>query len=696
MVYRSVPTVPTRRRRVLIVDDDPVNLEMIELRLSHAGFEVRTATGGREAIERIAAEVFDLVLLDVMMPEVDGFEVLAAVRPRLSSLELPVIMVTAMQQHAETVRALGLGANDYVTKPIDFPVLLARVETQLSLRRLSSALRESEERYALAFRAANDGLYDWDIIKQETYYGTRFSEIIGCQKEALGTEPLAWMSRVHPDDVEALGAALDRRNHPGVDQIHHECRVVRSEGNVLWVAVRALVVRGDDGRAIRLVGSLTDITSTKVIDPLTRLPNRSLFMDRIQRALGIARRSQGSFAILCAKLQRMGSIHDAIGPAAVEKLILAASERLSRLLRREDCATLDGSYDSSLTRLQGGHFAILVENLERVTDATKVAERIRDAFDEPIEVSGERVYASIAVGIAFGPEEYGSAEEALRDASTALSRAKEDPRRIAICEASMSRRAIELLALENDLRQAIERGELRLHYQPIYGLDPRRLVGVEALLRWPHPRRGLVSPSVFIPIAEEAGIIGEIGRWVFREACRQSRCWTEAGRDLVIAVNFSVAQFGRPGLVDMISATIRETGADPKRLLVEVTESVLAQRIDELASDLEKISMLGLGIAIDDFGTGYSSLMYLSTLPITNIKIDRHFVRDIVTNSGSRALAGAIVTMGHQLGLTVTAEGIETREQLDALARLGCDRAQGYFLGHPQAPELALEPIALF
>ena len=421
-----------------------------------------------------------------------------------------------------------------------------------------------------------------------------------------------------------------------------------------------------------------------LFDALTGLPNRRRLMESLARSLGSSRGARGGFALLMIDLDHFKDVNDSLGHEAGDRLLVSVSERLQALARPTD----------TVARLGGDEFAILAQAVEGAAEATGLAERIQQALLTPVTLGGGEIAASVSVGLVLGPAQYDGPEDLLRDADTALYRAKDLGRaRAEVFDPSMHERVKAALRTQSDLRQALARREFRVLYQPIVCLGTSVLAGCEALLRWEHPTRGLVPPADFIPIAEETGAIVPIGEWVLREACTQAQAWAYLGRKAPsVAVNLSARQFRERGLGRTVERILQETGLPPRRLKLEVTESAVMHDAEEAAGIVRHLREFGVGFALDDFGTGHSSLSYVKRFPLSDLKIDRSFVTDITTSAEAAAIATAVVSLGHSLDLTVTAEGIETEAQRRFLRGLRCDAGQGYHLGRPMTSE-ALERL---
>ena len=554
------------------------------------------------------------------------------------------------------------------------------------------------ERFELAVRGANDGLWDWDVRENAMRFSRRWHTMLGYEVEEIGERPSEWFKRIHPEDLEAVRADISAHLEGETPHFEAEHRIRAKDGRWIWVLARGLACRDERGWAYRIAGSITDITRQKDVeeqllhqafhDTLTDLPNRSLFMDRLTHALRrLDRKPDATLGLLFLDIDRFKVVNDSLGHGLGDELLRAVARRLLRSVRPGD----------TVARLGGDEFTILVEDIESVEGAIRVADRIQLALSEPFELLDHRVYASASVGIAMRTPGYRQPEELLRDADLAMYRAKSRGRnRHEIFTPQMHSRAVKLMELESALRLAMDRDEFRLHYQPIVDLSDGHLEGFEALIRWEHPTRGLVSPGDFLPVAEESGLIVPIGEWVLKEACRQAKVWSQVSASaakLHMSVNLSGRQLMSPTLIDDIRTTLRETGIDPALLTLEITENVVMEQAAEATILLQRLKDLGVRLHMDDFGTGYSSLSYLRRFPLDTLKIDRSFVNDMATSPDDAAIVRAIITLAHTLKLDVIAEGIEEAEQIAPLRDLGCRLGQGYHFSRPLPSDAALKLV---
>ncbi len=668
---------------LLIVDDEEMNRDMLSQRLELKGYVVATAENGRQALDLIESHEYDVILLDVMMPELNGLDVLRIIRQKFGPADLPVVMVTARDQSQDIVEAFSLGANDYVTKPIVLPIVLARIAAQVSHKRSQAALRVSEERYALAARGTDNGLWDWDFRTNEVYYSPRWKATLGYEEEEVGTSPDEWLSRVHPEDIEQLRGKLFTHRQECTSHFESEHRLLHKDQTYRWMLGRGIAVRDRDGKALRMAGSLTDITEGKVSDALTGLPNRILLMDRIGCALKRSKRyPDAQFAVLFLDLDGFKLINDSLGHLIGDQLLIAFARRVERCLRDSDTLCRN-TVPHILARMGGDEFTILLEGISNSVDAVRVADRIQTELSTPFNLGRNEVFISTSIGITLGDPEYQHAEDVIRDADTAMYEAKAQGKaRSQVFDSAMRDRVVSRLQLETELRWALDRNEFRLHYQPIVELESDRPAGFEALLRWEHPVRGLIGPQEFMTVLEETGLIIPVGWWVLEEACRQMTAWHALFPDappLTIAVNLSSRQFLQAGLVEQVERRLLESGMDPRSLKLEITESAIMTDPDSAAALLSRLRELGVRVGIDDFGTGYSSLSYLRSFPIDTLKIDRSFIRKLASDPKDLEIVQVILTLARNLAIDVVAEGVETLHQRDKLQTMGCDFGQGFY-----------------
>jgi diguanylate cyclase (GGDEF)-like protein/PAS domain S-box-containing protein len=639
------------------------------------------------ALERLIEESFDVLLLgsELALSAPDLVE-----RVSLAGTRTAVLVCTAAAEREHGRAALLAGAADHlVVDGIDEEVLVRAV--RLAALRVGAA--ELRARHEALLDGARDALWEWDVRSDRVRFTPRWGEMLGLAPGAEGERAADWFARVHPNDLSGLRQALDQHLDGRNAACEVEYRIQHADGSYRWVACRGVARRDASGAAL-VAGSHTDVHERKthgaaipselLRDPLTGLPSRALFLERLGRSVArIKLDPRELFAVLVLDLDRFQKVNAGLGHAAGDRLLTEVTGRLSAVLREGD----------TLTRLGSDKFAVLVETLRRPAEALRQAEKIQAALGPRIVLDGEEIFPSASVGVALGGPGYKTPEDVMSDAYSAMHRAKEmGGARFELFDPEEQARSVARLRLESDLRRAIERQELCLHYQPIVEMATGRIAGFEALVRWIHPERGLVSPGKFVPVAEEIGLISQIGGWVLDEACRTSRRWNQRyanGRAIAVSVNLSGRQFGDPDLAGRVEATIKSHGLDPRGLKLEITESVLMEHTARNAGQLQRLRDLGLELMIDDFGTGYSSLSSLHRFPIATLKIDRTFVNRMEFEEENSEIVRTIMTLGRNLDMTVVAEGVETQAQLELLRELGCDMGQGFLFSNAVDAESA-------
>lgn len=577
---------------------------------------------------------------------------------------------------------------DYAAVALENAALYQHSQTEIAERKsIEAALRESEERYALAVQGANDGLWDWNLAEDKIYYSPRWKLILGYKEDEIEDSPDEWWHRVHPADHDRARLQLSAHLNGDSPHFQNEHRIQHKNGSYRWVLCRGMAVWNGKGTASRIAGSMTDITDRKLaeekilrdafFDPLTNLPNRALFHDRLRNALEHQKwRSDNQYAVLFFDIDRFKDINDTIGHTLGDQLLTVVADRLAANLRTTD----------TVARMGGDEFAILLDEVEHEDIATEVADRIQKELSQ-VNFLSEEVFLSTSIGIISDLSGYSEPEDVIRDVDIAMYIAKAEGRaRYKIFQPEMRERVVERTALEIDLRQSIEKDQLYLEFQPIIALKTGEIVGLEALARWANPERGKIPPDKFIPIAEEIGMIDAIDHWCLQQACRHLQRWNEQFTDqtpLTVNVNLSGIHFRQTKIVDQVNQVLFETGIPPHCLKLEITESILMRDTENARQVLAALKDIGVELLIDDFGTGYSSLSYLQQFPVNAIKVDRAFVQAISMQDAAPNIVPSLIDLAHNLGLVTVAEGLETRQQLEELRALGCEYGQGYFLSEP-------------
>lgn len=568
---------------ILIVDDTPENLRLLSIVLVQAGYSVRKALSGYMALMAVQTVVPDLILLDIMMPELDGYEVCQQLKSQPKTAQIPVIFLSALSEVFDKVKAFNVGGSDYIVKPFQCEEVIIRVKNQLALK------------------------------------------------------------------------AAERQIHQLNLQLEQRVKERTKELELANVRLREMALH----------------------DALTGLPNRALFIDCLQQAIAGITGDASTFAVLFLDCDRFKVVNDSLGHLVGDELLIAIAHRLKNFIQPDDV----------LARLESDEFAILLHEISDVQVAIQLAREILDNFALPFQLTRHEVFINASIGIALRGPQHSKPEDVLRDADTAMNHAKASGKaQYQLFDSVMHDAALQLLQLEIDLRKAINQQEFIVHYQPIVGIRTGKIFGFEALVRWLHPQQGLIPPGLFIPVAEETGLICQLGYYVLKEACRQLGVWqTQKLVDypLVMSVNLSTRQFAQPNLIEQIDEILQETQINPRYLKLEITESALMDNTRTTAAALQELRDRGIQVSIDDFGTGYSSLNYLHRLPVDTLKIDGSFINLIDSDGKKLELVRAIVGLAWNLGMDVVAEGVETSKQLSQLKALKCEFAQGYFFSKP-------------
>jgi diguanylate cyclase (GGDEF)-like protein/PAS domain S-box-containing protein len=677
--------------RILVADDEPTARLLMRAALVKSGFAVSLAVDGLDALRQFRANPSDMVMLDVEMPGMDGYQVCAALRAEAGD-ELPIVMVTGMDDVDSIERTYQSGATDFIAKPINWSLIGHRVKYLFRSSMAMQELRTAHARNAAILNAIPDLIFEFDLDGRYLDYHAPHSDMLFAPADTiLGT---TLHERLPPDAAEVCMSALREAHETGYST-GKQFELPLQQGTH-WYELSVARKATDVGQTPRFIAVSRDITERKeaenrifrlaYYDSLTGLPNRQSFLDRLDREIHRAGRSSDKLAVLFLDLDGFKNVNDTLGHSAGDLILQWAADRLSQGIRPSDLAARAQTSESvaGLARLGGDEFTVMIPNMAHGEDALVVAHRIRDLMRRPFNLDGRDVVLTTSIGIAVFPEDGEDAAELLKHADTAMYHAKDQGRdNCQFYSASLTQLAMQRLTLESSLRLAMERNEFFLVYQPQLDIASGRIRSVEALIRWEHPEQGLVPPSTFIPLAEENGLIVPIGECVLRTACTEAARWRAAGHDLRVAVNLSPMQFKNPGLVQTVLGILRETGLPPALLELEVTEGALMEDTGATLATLNALREGGMHISLDDFGTGYSSMSYLKRLPINNLKVDQSFVRGLPDDKDNLAIVQAIVSLSKHLGFTVTAEGVETLEQARILNGLSCDSLQGYYFSKP-------------
>ena len=724
------------QKNILIVDDFPDNVRLLSQSLKARGYYVRGVTTGEMALRVAQSNWPSLILLDIRMPKMDGYQVCKALKNQSIIRNIPIIFLTALEDSLDKVRAFSVGGADYITKPFQIEEVIARVEHQLALQsaqaeikslnqnleskvkertaqleqlnsilikeirtrqKTEAALKQAHQR--LAFHVENSplGLVEWDSKMRLRRWSQRSETIFGWSAdEVIGKSWQNWKFIVE-SDLEKVNQVASRLLRG--EESRNICRNqnYRKDGSIVYCEWYNSAFLDEKGQLISILSLMHDISERKQMearlvydalhDTLTGLPNRTLLMERLEIALKhIHRNKKYQFAVLFLDLDCFKRVNDSLGHHIGDQFLLKIAKILQNCLREVDL----------VARLGGDEFAILLDDVCGINEAILVAKRIQNLLSAPFQLEEHTVGASASIGIVIGHPEYCNGEELLRDADVAMYRAKEVGRaQYAIFDRQMHLEVLQQLQLESELRQAVLNDEFVLHYQPIIDLSTEKLVGFEALIRWQHPSGKLVFPDQFIPIAEENGLIVEIGNWVLQNALSQLRAWEQKlAKDLSkleISINISGKQLYSQSLIQKIDQALSQTGIDGHCVKLELTETVLIEKTDTMKKVLESIRKRNIQLSIDDFGTGFSCMGYLNQFPINYLKIDKSFVTNIQSDVGSLAIIKAIIALSKNLNMKVIAEGVEEQSQLSLLREIDCDCAQGYLFSKPLDPESAQE-----
>ncbi|WP_343729348.1 EAL domain-containing protein [Duganella sp.] len=695
---------------VLIVEDTPASLKLLSDLLTEAGYYVRQAPNGELALWTAQSRPPELILLDIRMPGIDGFEVCRRLKATPELAQVPVIFLSAQHDTDDKVRGFELGAVDFIAKPFQAEEILARTDAHVKLGRAQKALaseralleervaertaelaREVEQRRAneeflrlasQVFEATQDAIVVTDRDARIVATNPAFTQISGYTAEEVKGQN-AGLLYAGEQDSSSFGAMVQSVVTTG--HWSGEILARRKNGDTYPGLLSASVVRDEHGHVVNHVAVFMDITERKAEqhlidflsnhDALTGLPNRMLARQRFVQTLAAARREGRCVAVMCLDLDRFKSINDSYGHDMGDKALQVVSRYLSETVRESDTVTRQG----------GDEFQIIVDDDTQLTTTIALAQKILAGLRKELVIDGQQITVTSSIGIAVSLTDGESFDELVRNADTALFRAKEIGRdNYAFFTERMDAEIRDKLAIQSQLRGAIARDEFEVHYQPQVCLKTGAMVGAEALLRWDNAVLGKVPPNRFIPLAEEYGLANSIGEWVLESVCAQMKVWHDQGLGKIkVAVNLAAGQFANDATVPYVESTLRKFGVAAEYLGLEITEGTVMGDPNKAVAALRRLKDIGVSISLDDFGTGYSSLSYLKRFPIDVLKIDKSFVDDVTTNSADAAIALSVISLAHNLNMRVIAEGVETREQVQFLTERGCDEMQGYYFSRP-------------
>jgi diguanylate cyclase (GGDEF)-like protein len=685
---------------LLVVDDDPVVRLVARERLAAVGFEVVEADGGERGIEAFESSRPGLVLLDVEMPGVDGFGVCEAIRSIGAGREVPILIMTGLDDVESIQRAYQVGATDFVFKPLNWLVLEHRIRYMLRASKTFMDVLSQQMRLDEVQRHALLGSWEVEISSGSLSGSDSLWDMLGIHSDSLRTSASQLMARVHRDDREVLEQLIaDTIRHRSAFSLDH--RIIDAEGCERIVHSQGRIRVHDDPKHLIIDGFSQDITERRRTedrvrylasnDSLTGLANRDAFRDALRASIRQAIRSRSQIAVLFVDLDQFKQVNETFGHRAGDTFLKNVADTLVRSIRRPDVPLElpPGDHDIPIARLGGDEFCVLLEDLADPSDAGQMARSILESLARPVLVEGREILVTASIGIAIWPHDGEDGDSLLRNADSAMYHAKELGRAgFQFYRAALNAHALERLESLARLRRAIRDQAIEVHYQPKLELATGRITGCEALARWTDPERGAVPPMEFVPLAEANGLIGPLGEHVLRRACLAVRVWQERGyADLRLAVNLSAGQLKDERLVEIIDGVLRESHFDPGLLELEITESALIHNEAGARSVLTALKRRGIRISLDDFGTGFSSLAYLKRFPVETLKIDKSFIAGIGRGGEDEAITTAILSMSKDLGLRVVAEGIETEAQRLFLEQRACDEIQGYLVSRPLAAE---------
>ncbi len=675
---------------VLLVDDDRTMRMLARQALALNGFQVIEAENGQQAIDRFKESEPDVILLDVDMPQLNGFEACIAIRTLPSGNDIPILMMTGMDDIDSINKSYDAGATDFISKPINWILLGYRVRYLIRSNLQGRDLLQHQEKLFAAQRLAKICWWELNLLTNTFTCSQESTHLFGLDPSKFDGSYESLLHWIYNEDQQSLLDALHTLSLSGGNfQTDHR---FRHNDEICFAHHSIKTTQDSDGQIISLLGTLQDITKRKrdedricrlaFYDNLTGLPNRTLLLDRLSVAIQQAERKKQRCALIFLDIDNLKKINDTLGHSAGDQLLLEISKLLKDKIRKGDAA---GSIKKTLSRFGGDEFVILLSEIRHPPDAAYVAERIIDSMKQSFSVMKQEIFMTLSIGIGVYPEDGTTPELLLKNADTAMYHAKSAGRNsFKFYTKSMNEESLKILVLENHLRRALPLREFFLNFQPKIDLQTGAIAGAEVLVRWKGPNGELIPPGKFIPLAEQNGLIVPIGKWIFTEACRQHLEWLQKGLPPIrLSINVSGRQFLEKDFIPFVAESIEETGIKPGYIDIEVTESFIMKNVEERIKNLSALKNIGISLSIDDFGTGYSSLNYLVRFPLDYLKVDRSFLVDIQKNRGHMTVTTAIISLAQNLNLRVIAEGVETVEQMDFLQKTKCDQVQGFLLSRP-------------
>lgn len=679
---------------ILVVDDDDIQRLMCREALEQSGFHVLEANDGGPAIEIFETNHIDIILLDVMMLELDGFETCRRIRALQKGQHTPVLMMTGLEDVESIDYAYRVGATDFVTKPINHAVLPHRIQYMHRATATAAALLDNEHRLETAQRMANLGHWEWRDDTKRLICSSETERLLDVENNCeMALRDL--LHRLNSIDKDRIITAFESEDFK--EKSFEDTFQVITGKTVCFLHQEAEFFSAGHVRGMR--ATIQDVTKLRTAeqkahrstyyDKVTGLPNRLLLNKELESALNSCKRHNRNLALLAIDLDEFKRINDSLGHSTGDRILQRVGEVLKQSVRASDISVHrlenDSMKDIVVSRMGGDEFVVVLTDIRSVEDSAIVARRIQQNLNQPINIDGKEIVLSCSIGVSAYPNDCDDSEALLKNAVAAMNHAKASGRdRYQFYDSSMNARAFERLNMETNLRKAIEEDQFELYFQPKVSIQDNRVIGAEALIRWIHPDLGVISPVDFIPVAEETGLVLPIGEWIIKSAASTIKKWRSCNASsLHLAINVSAAQFSNPDLARFIADTMVSYDIPASCLEVEITESLLLNNVDEVMKQLFELKEHGVEIWIDDFGTGYSSLSYLKQLPITGLKVDQSFVREMASNENDAAIVSAVIGLAKNLQLRVVAEGVEEEEQLAMLAAKQCDVAQGYLYSRP-------------